>query len=371
MSKDYYKILGVEKTATKEEIKKAYKRLAKKYHPDLNKDKDAAEKFKEINEAAAVLADDEKRRQYDQFGTTADQFGGFGAGGFSSANFEDILSRFGFDFDSIFDSFFGGGLGGLFGGRRKRRARRGSDVRYDVEITLEEAAKGATRELNIPVFVKCDKCNGSGANSPGDILECPGCEGSGFMRRTQKTPFGIFATQSICSKCGGEGKYIKKKCSVCKGNGMIEKDKKIELKIPAGAETGTNLRIMGAGEAGDKGAEPGDLYVIVHVKKHKIFERQGDDLHVQVPVSFVTAALGGTIEVPTIHSKAELKIPAGTQSGTVFKMKGKGIPYLHGSGTGDELVTVVVEVPKKLSKKQKDLLKEFENSAKKKKGFFF
>ena len=359
MTKDYYKIIGVEKTATKEEIKKAYKKLAKKYHPDLNKDESAADKFKEINEAAAVLADDEKRKQYDQFGTTSEQFGGFGAGG---ANFEDLMGRFGFDFDSIFDSFFGGGM---FGRRRRQRTRRGADMRYDTEITLEEAAKGTVRELNIPVSMQCEKCNGSGANSASDIIECPDCDGSGFMRRTQRTPFGIFSTQSICRKCAGEGKYIKKKCSVCGGEGRIEKKKKIELKIPAGAETGTNLRITGAGGAGDRGAEPGDLYVIIHVKKHKLFARDGDDLHIDIPVSFVTAALGGKIEIPVLDGKAELKIPSGTQPGTVLKMKGKGIPYLHGYGTGDQLVHVIVEVPKKLSKKQKDLLKEFEKPGKK------
>jgi len=361
MSKDYYKILGVEKTATKEEIKKAYKQLAKKYHPDLNKEEGAAERFKEINEAAAVLADDEKRRQYDQFGTTAESFGGFGGAGF---NFEDIMSQFGFDFDSIFDSFFGGGLGGLFG-RRRQRARRGADIRHDVEITLEEAAKGTTRTLNIPVFMQCSKCDGSGANSAGDIVDCPDCNGSGFVRRTQRTPFGIFSTQSGCRKCNGEGRYIKKKCPACKGNGRVEQSKKIDLKIPAGAETGTNLRITNAGQAGSRGAEPGDLYVIVHVKKHKLFEREGDDLHINVPVSFVTAALGGKIEVPTLDGNASLKIPAGTQPGTVFRMKGKGIPYLHGSGRGDEFVAVDVAVPKKLSKTQKDLLKRFEGSEKK------
>lgn len=276
MTKDYYKILGVSKSATKEEIKRAYKELAKKYHPDLNKEKDATEKFKEINEAAAVLADDEKRAQYDQFGTTAEQFGGFGAGGF---NFDDILrGAGGFDFDSIFDSFFGGGFGNIFG-RRSRRARRGADLRYDIEITLEEAAKGTTRTLNIPVFAKCGKCNGTGANSADDIVECPDCSGKGVIRRTQRTPFGLFSTQSICRKCNGEGKYIRKRCPECNGNGVVEEKKKIELKIPAGAETGTNLRITCAGESGGKGSEPGDLYVIVHVKPHKLFERDGQSAH--------------------------------------------------------------------------------------------
>ena len=361
--KDYYKILGVEKNATKDEIKKSYKRLAKKYHPDLNKDNPEAEKkFKEINEAASVLADDEKRSQYDQFGTTADNMGGF-----SGANFEDLFRQFGggFDFDSIFDSFFGGGIFG----RRKRGPRRGADMRYDIEITLEEAANGAKRTIEIPVHEKCNKCDGTGAKSKDDIIECPECNGTGMTRRSQRTPFGLFTTQSVCRKCNGEGKSIKKKCTECKGQGTIKKIKKVELKIPAGAETGTNLRIKGAGARGEKGAEAGNLYVIIHVKPHEIFEREGNDIHIEASISFADAALGAEIEVPTLHSKAKLKIPAGTQTGTIFKMKGKGIPSLHGFGAGDELVSVKIETPKKLSRKQKELIKEFEKAGKKK-GLF-
>ena len=355
--KNYYKILGVEKNASKEEIKKAYKQLAKKYHPDLNKDNPEAEaKFKEVNEAASVLADDEKRTQYDQFGTTADNFGG--GGGFSGQNFEDIFRDFGggFDFDSIFDSFFGGF------GRRSRGPRRGNDLRYDADITLEEAAKGTSRSITIPVYEECKECKGSGAKSKEDIVSCDECEGTGMMRRTQRTPFGIFSTTSVCRKCSGQGQMIKNKCKECRGEGTIKKEKKIEIKIPAGAETGTNLRIRGAGAKGDRGAESGNLYVIVHVKEHKIFEREGNNIHVHHNISFPTAALGGKIEVPTLEGKAEIKIPAGTQTGTTFKMKGKGIPSLHGFGTGHEFVTVHVEVPAKLSKKQKKLLEEFESS---------
>ncbi|MBW2981829.1 molecular chaperone DnaJ [Candidatus Woesearchaeota archaeon] len=371
MGKDYYKILGVDKNATKEEIKKAYKKLAKKYHPDLNKDDpNAADKFKEINEAAAVLADDEKRSQYDQFGTAE---GFTGAGGGAGFNFEDIFSQ-GFDFDSIFDSFFGGGLGGIFGGRRRKRGSRpGADLRYDMEITLEEAADGTKKTIKIPHAVKCPECKGTGAESEDDIVECSECDGSGFVRRTQRTPFGLFSTQSSCPKCRGQGTIIKAKCPECSGRGKIQKTSEIELKIPAGAETGTNLRIQGAGEAGDNGAEPGDLYVIIHVKDHKIFERDGNDIYIKIPVSFTTAALGGQIEVPTLKSKAALKIPAGTQTGTVFRMKGKGIHSLHGYGTGSELVEVEVQIPKKLSKKQKDLLKQFDKTLNKEgflKGLF-
>jgi len=362
MSKDYYKVLGVDKNATKEEIKKAYKKLAKKYHPDLNKDKpDAADKFKEINEAASVLADDEKRSQYDQFGTTAEGFGG-GAGG---AGFEDVMSNIfnqGFDFDSIFESFFGGSI---FGGRGRRRRgpRPGDDLRYDMEITLEEAALGTKKTIKVPHSVKCPECKGTGAESEDDVVECPDCSGSGMVRMTQRTPFGLFQTQSSCPKCRGQGTYIKAKCSECNGRGKISKTSEIELTIPAGAETGTNLRITGAGEAGDNGAEPGDLYVIIHVQDHKIFERDGNDIYIKVPVAFTTAALGGSIEVPTIKKeKASLKIPPGTQTGTVFRMKGKGIHSLHGYGTGSQLVEIEVAIPKKLSKKQKDLLKDFDKT---------
>jgi|TARA_Y100000310_G_scaffold91835_1_gene89317 molecular chaperone DnaJ len=362
MPKDYYKILGVGKNATKEEIKKAYKKLAKKYHPDLNKEEDSADKFKEINEAAAVLADDQKRTQYDQYGTTADQFKGF-----EGFDFSDIMSDFGggFDFDSIFESFFGGRPFGS----RKRGPRRGADLRYDLEITLEEAAKGVTKHIIIPRLESCSKCHGSGAESDADIVNCPECNGSGMQRRTQRTPFGMFSTTTTCGKCRGQGKYIKKECAVCDGTGVVKKNRNLEVKVPTGAEEGTNLRIVEEGEAGEKGAEPGDLYIIIHVKEHEIFERHGDDIYIKVPIPFTIAALGGEIEIPTLDEKAKLKIPAGTQNNTIFRMKGKGIPYLHGHGTGNENVEVVIEVPEKLSKKQKELLKEFEKGNKKKKGF--
>ncbi len=361
--KDYYKILGVEKNATKDEIKKAYKKLAKKYHPDLNKSSDATEKFKEINEAAAVLADDEKRSQYDQYGTTADQFRGF-----EGFDFSDFMSDIGssFDFDSIFESFFGGRT--PFSSRRTRARRRGSDLRYDLEITLEEAATGATKHIVIPRLEQCTKCDGSGAESESDIVSCPECNGSGVQRRTQRTPFGMFSTTTTCRKCHGQGKYIKKECAICDGTGVVKKTRKLEIKVPAGAEEGTNLRITGEGEAA-AGAESGDLYVIIHMKEHEIFERHGDDIYVKLPVPFSIAALGGEAEVPTLEGKAKLKIPSGTQNNTIFRMKNHGVPYLHGHGRGNENVEVVIEVPEKLSKKQKELLREFEKETKKKKGF--
>ena len=367
-NKDYYKILGVEKTATKEEIKKAYKNLAKKLHPDVNKDANASEKFKEINEAASVLADDIKRTQYDQHGTTSSQFGQ-GGQGFQGYDFSDVMSGSGMDFDSIFESFFGGG-GNPFGSRRRGSARRGSDLRYDMEITLEEAASGVTKHVTIPRMEKCPKCHGLGAESEADIVNCPDCNGAGVKRTTQRTPFGIFATTSTCRKCNGQGKYIKKECEECDGTGVVKTARKLEIKIPAGAEEGTNLRVSGEGEAGEKGAAIGDLYIVMHIKEHETFERHGDDIYVKLDIPFTIAALGGEIEVPTLDGKAKLKIPVGTQSNTVFRMKGKGIPYLHGSGAGNQNVEVIIEVPEKLTKKQKELLQEFEKENKNKKGFF-
>ena len=366
MAKDYYKILGVEKTAAKEDIKKAYKNLAKKYHPDLNKEAGAADKFKEINEAAAVLADDEKRKQYDNYGTTAEQFGQ----GFQGFDFSDFMSGSNFDFDSIFEGFFGGG--NPFGARRRRGTRRGADLRYDLEITLEEAAAGTVEHIVVPRLESCSKCHGSGAESESDIVNCPDCNGAGIKRQTQRTPFGIFSTTATCGKCRGQGKYIKNECRVCDGTGVAKKTRKLEIKIPAGAEESTNLRVSGEGEAGEKGAPPGDLYVIIHVKEHETFERHGDDIHVKVPMPFAVAALGGEIEVPTLKGKASLKIPAGTQSNTVFRMGHLGIPDLHSHHVGDENVEVVVSVPEKLTKKQKKLLEDFEKEDKsaKKKGFF-
>ena len=361
--KDHYKILGVSKNATKDEIKAAYKRLAKQYHPDLNKSPDAAEKFKEINEAAAVLGDEQKKAQYDQFGTT-EQFRGFE--GFDSSDFMSDISGSGFDFDRIFESFFGGGHGG-----RTRRRQRGSDLRYDMEIELEDAAFGAVKTINVPRLEECEKCDGTGAESSSDIVTCDECNGRGVTTRTQRTPFGLFSTTTACRKCRGEGKYIKNKCIECDGKGVVRKTRKIEVNVPKGAVDGTNLRIQGEGEAGEKGMSSGDLYLVIHVKPHKIFERHSNNVYVKVPISFPTAALGGEIEVPTLKGKANLKIPAGTQSNTIFRMKGLGIQDLHSHHAGDEHVEVYITVPEKLTKKQKQLLEEFGKENKHdKKGFF-
>jgi len=360
MSKDYYKTLGVSKDATREEIKKAYKKLAKKYHPDMNKgDKEAEEKFKEINEAAAVLGDDKKRKQYDQFGT-AD----FNGRGFDFSGFD--FGGTNFDFGDIFESLFGGS-GFPFGGNRTRRRNlRGSDLQYGLEITLEEAATGTKKTIAITKMDSCTKCDGTGAESKSGIKTCPDCHGSGMTRQTQKTFFGVFQTTTTCRKCYGEGKVIKDLCNVCDGTGRIRKTKKIPIKIPAGVDNGTRLRVSEEGEAGVKGGPSGDLYVLLRIKSHKIFERNGDDIFLEMPINFTTAALGGTVEVPTLEGKATLKIPSGTQSNTVFRMKNKGIPNLQGYGIGSQNVRIIIDVPKKLTKKQKDVLKQFKKLGNKK-----
>jgi len=366
MAKDYYETLGVSKNASKEEIKSAYKKLAKKHHPDVNKDHGSSEKFKEINEAASVLGDDQKRTSYDQFGT-ADVSGGFGgAEGFGGSDFSDFMGGTEFDFGDIFDQFFGHG-----GGRRRgSRQRSGSDLRYDLEVSLEEAADTIVKTINIPRLATCSKCGGSGAQSSSGVKVCDTCDGSGVETTTRRTPFGLFQQTTTCSKCRGEGKTIKDPCPACDGSGRVHKTQKIEVEIPAGVETGTKLRVRGEGEAGLQGGQPGDLYVVIHVKEHDIFSRDNDDIYVDVPISFSQACLGADIEVPTLKGKAELKIPQGTQTGTLFKMKGKGLPSLHGYGQGSEFVKVIVQVPDKLSKKQKELLKEFDSeSSSEKKGF--
>lgn len=356
MSKDYYKILGVDKKASKEEIKKAYKKLAKKYHPDINKGPEAESKFKEINEAVSVLADDQKRSQYDQFGTT--NFGA-GGGGFGGAGFSDFMRGFdfgSFDFDNIFDMFFGGGR------RRRSRASRGADLQYEMEISLKEAAEGVKKKVDLNKLDICSECSGKG----GDLESCSECGGNGFTRKTARTPFGVFQTQTACSKCRGSGQSIKKECAKCHGEGRIRVRKTITVTIPAGVDNGNRLRVRGEGIAGENGGGSGDLYVVVYVTPDEVFKRDGDDLYLEVPISFTQAALGDEIEVPTLNGKAKLKIPAGTSSHTLFKMKGKGMPNLEGYGQGDQLVRVEVKIPAKMNKKQKELLKQFSKLEKEK-----
>ncbi|MBN2421799.1 molecular chaperone DnaJ [Candidatus Woesearchaeota archaeon] len=358
--KDYYEILGVERNASKDEIKKAYKTLAKKYHPDKHQDskqkKEAEEKFKEINEAAAVLGDEQKRAQYDRFGHAG---GGFDFSGFDFRDFGGF-SDFGadFDFGDIFDTFFGGGFGGFSRSRRRENSYRGADLRFDLNISLEEVAEGVEKTIVIPRFEKCDKCDGKGAAHSGDIVTCEVCNGSGRQTTTRRTPFGLFQTTTTCRKCHGEGTIINNPCRLCKGEGRVQKSSKLKIRIPAGVDDNTRLRIAREGEAGIKGGSPGDLYVIIHVMQHKLFEREGDSIFLDVPISFIQAALGDTIEIPTLKGKAKLKIPEGTQTNTVFKIKDKGLPNLNGYGRGSQNVKVIVQTPKRLNKKQKELLNE-------------
>ncbi|MBI4148757.1 molecular chaperone DnaJ [Candidatus Woesearchaeota archaeon] len=357
MSKDYYKTLGVEKNATQEEIKAAYKKLAKKHHPDVNKDAGAADKFKEINEAAAVLGNPESRTRYDQYGTAE-------AGpDFSGFDFRDFA---GGDFGDIFDQFFGG-----FGhGRQGRRAQAGRDLGTEVEITLQEAATGTTKKIPVDKLTSCTTCHGTGAAS-GKLEKCSQCNGQGVVRHARRTAFGVFATTSACTACAGTGETVSDPCKKCDGKGRVEEEKTIEIRIPAGIEDGMRLRVAGEGEAGLRGTRAGDLYVTVFVQEDKRFTRDGQDLYTDLPISFATACVGNDVEVPTIDGTVTLTIPAGTQGGTVFRVKGKGLPGLRGEGTGSLYVKTQIAVPKKLTKKQAELLKEFDGQTNDKKGWFF
>lgn len=355
--RDYYEVLGVEKGASETEIKKAFKKMARKYHPDLNRDnpKEAEVKFKELNEAYEVLSDGQKKAQYDQFGHAAFDGSGGGAGGFGGGF--GGFSGGGEGFGDIFDMFFGGGGGGR--GSRRPGPERGSDLRYDLEIEFEEAAFGKEVELNIPRTEECDSCHGSGAAAGTQPEQCPQCQGTGQVQYAQNTPFGRMVNSRSCERCGGTGKIIKTPCKACSGKGTKRVHRKISVKIPGGVDNGSRIRVSGGGEAGVRGGGPGDLYVYVFVKSHKLFERDGADVLCEVPISFVQATLGDTVEVPTLDGKVEITIPAGIQSGKVLRLKGKGIPFLRGQGRGDQHVKVKVLTPQKLSSRQKELLKEF------------
>lgn len=356
--KDLYEILGVDRNATQEEIKKAYRRLAKKYHPDLNPgDKEAEQKFKEINEAYEILSDPQKRAQYDQFGHAAFEQGGFqqsGFGDFTQGGFDFDFGGFGDIFGDIFSDFFGTG---------KRKAekgpRKGADIRYDLTLTFEEAAFGTEKEIEVERFEVCDVCHGTGVK-PGSRPEtCPVCHGTGEIRQTQNTPFGRIVNIRTCPRCHGEGKIITDPCQKCGGTGRIRKRRKIKVTIPAGIDEGQMLTLRGEGEPGLRGGPNGDLYIVIHVKPHEIFKREGYDVYVKIPISFADAALGGEIKIPTLDGIVSFTIPEGTQTGTKFKLRGKGIPHIGGRGRGDQIVEVYVEVPKRLSEKQKELLREF------------
>ena len=348
MSKrDYYEVLGVDKGAAPEEIKKSYRKLARQYHPDVNKDDPSAgDKFKEITEAYEVLSDSDKRARYDQFGhADPNQFGGgqgYGGGG-----------GFG-DFGDIFDMFFGGS-----GGRQRNGPQRGADLQYNLQIDFKEAAFGTAKTIEIPRWEECDTCLGSGAKPGTKPTSCPTCNGSGQQEQVVNTPLGRMVNRTTCRTCGGNGKKIEHKCVTCGGQGKIRQRRKIDIKIPAGVDSGNRIRVSGAGEAGSKGGPAGDLFVVLVVRDHDFFEREDADVFCEVPLTFVQAALGDEIEVPTIDGKAKLRIPEGTQSGTVFRLRGQGIPMLNRNNMrGDQHVRVTVVTPTKLNDKQRELLRD-------------
>ena len=356
--RDYYEVLGVDKNASADEIKKAYRKLAKKYHPDLNpgdKAKEAEEKFKEASEAYEVLSNAEKKQRYDQFGHAGvdpQAGGGYGGnpfgGGFGGGGFEDI-----------FDTFFGGG----FGGQSRRNAnapQKGRDLRYNIDLSFEQACFGCEVELNVNRTEKCETCGGSGAEKGSSPETCSVCHGTGQVKTVQRTMLGNFQSVRTCDTCGGTGKVIKNPCKACRGAGSVRKARKVKVKIPAGIDNEQIISVAGQADAGKNGGPNGDLLVVVRVKKHKLFVRQGYDIMCDCPVTFVEAALGAEIQVPTIDGKVTYNIPEGTQTGTVFRLKGKGVPKLHGNGArGDQYVKINIEVPKNLNEKQKKLLREF------------
>ena len=354
VKRDYYEVLGVERTAADEEIKRAYRKLAVKFHPDKNPDDPhAEEKFKELGEAYDVLMDPDKRAAYDRFGHAAFAQGGagFGGGGFHDPFeiFREVFGGGGFG-GGIFETFFGGGAG-----ERSSERRRGSDLRYDMEIKLEEAAFGAEKTIEVEKLDTCDKCHGSGAEPGSSRINCPTCGGRGQVISSR----GFFHISQTCPRCHGAGQIIEKLCQKCRGDGRFEKLSRIKLKIPSGIRASTRLRSPGNGEAGISGGPAGDLYVVVHIKEHKIFHREADDLYCDVPIPFSVAALGGDIDVPTLEGKAHLKVPAGTQSGQMFKLRGKGIINVNGRSHGDLFARLIVEVPSRLNLEQRRKLEEF------------
>lgn len=369
--RDYYEVLGISKGATDEEVKKAYRQAAKKYHPDLNPgDKEAEAKFKEVNEAYEVISDKEKRARYDQFGHAGvDPNFGAGAGGSSPFGVD-------MDFGDIFSSVFGG-FGG-FGGRRNSNPnapRRGADVETSVTISFDEAAKGCKKEISYNSVVTCAECSGTGAQKGTSPKTCSVCGGRGQVTVNQRTPFGVVQTARVCDACKGTGKVVENPCKACNGNGRVKKNRKIEINIPAGINDEQMLNVSGQGSSGTNGGPAGDVHVYVNVRPHQIFDRRGDDVWCELPITFAQAAMGAEVVVPTIDGKVSYSVHEGTQPGDVFKLKGKGIPHINGRGRGDQYVKVTVEVPKNLNSKQKEILKQFEGATSdknyaKRKGFF-
>jgi molecular chaperone DnaJ len=343
VKRDYYEVLGVPRNASDDEIKRAFRRLARQYHPDVNKAADAEGKFREANEAYEVLSDAQRRAAYDQFGHRA------AAGTFAGTNFEGFGGL-----GDLFETFFGGGVASA----TRRGPERGADLRYEMPLTFEEAVFGTTKEIEVPRWETCANCNGSGAKPGTAPTRCPACNGSGEIRRAQQSIFGQFVNVVICDRCRGEGRIIADPCHECRGNGRVKVTRKREIIIPAGVDTGTQLRLTGEGEAGLRGGPRGNLLIVFRVRQHPLFERQGTDLFSTLPITFSQAALGDEVETPTIDGPAPLKIPAGTQSGRQFRLRGKGVPVLEGNGRGDHYVTVNVVTPTELSARERELFEE-------------
>ena len=375
-AKNYYEILGVEKTATADELKLAYRKLAKKYHPDMyvsaseQEKKDAEAKFKDINHAYEVLSDPQKRAAYDTYGDENGPQAGAGFGGFGGFGSDGTgAGGFGFDMDDIFSSIFSGFGGGSSRAQRANAPQRGQDILVGVNLTFEEAAFGTQKTVNVKRVENCPDCKGTGAKDGTAFKVCSQCKGSGRVTMTQRTPFGQVSTQGVCPTCHGTGKIITDKCTTCGGVGRFEKVSEVKVNIPAGIDSGQRVRYDNEGHAGSNGGEKGGLYVEVRVAPHKLFSRNGFDVLLEVPISIVDATLGTTIEVPTLYGNKEIKIPEGTQSGTVFTIKNYGIKKLKGTGKGDMFVKVIVEVPKSVSKEQKEFLKRFDQISDQKKQY--
>ena len=354
--RDLYEVLGLQKGASDDEIKKAYRKLAKKYHPDLNPgDKEAEKKMKEVNGAYEVLSDAEKKARYVQYGFAGidpNYAGGAGGGGFGG--FQD------FDLGDIFGSMFGGGFGGQQ--TRQNGPRKGENLRITLQLTFEEAVFGCEKSVSVTRNESCKDCGGTGAKKGTSPETCPVCRGSGQVQSTQRTPFGVFSSSSPCQNCKGTGKIIKEPCPSCKGEGRVRKTRTIRVKIPAGIDDGQTISLRGEGNGGARGGPAGDLYVTVYVKEHKMFKRDGQDIILEMPISFAQAALGATLIVPTVDGKVQYDLPEGTQTGTVFRLRGSGVPSVNGRGRGDQYVKVNVEIPRNLNHEQKELLRKFDEA---------
>lgn len=365
--RDYYEVLGVQKGASDDELKKAYRAMVKKYHPDLHPDdKEAEERMKEVNEAYDVLSDKDKRARYDQFGFAGvdPSYGGGAGGGYPGGGSSGDFSGFG-DIGDIFESFFGGGIGGGFGGSARSNPsapRKGQDVKTQVQISFMQACKGTGVDIRVNRIEKCPQCGGTGSRAGTSMETCPDCRGSGQVKVTQRTPLGVFQTTKTCERCGGRGRVIKDPCPMCQGQGRLRKVLQKNVSIPQGIDDGQSLRITGEGDCGINGGQNGDIIIRVSVKPDEFFEREGFDIYTEVPISYMQAALGDEINIPTIDGNVKYRIPAGTQNGDSFVLRGQGVPRLYRTGRGDHHVSVRVEVPRNLTKKQADLLRAFDES---------